>query len=185
MAGLAIIAGGKGLSRRSAWRDIIPAMNQPPLSHLDPSGQARMVDVGGKPETERTAVARGQVVFSEDTLAAVLAGDVKKGDVRAVARLAGIQAAKRTAELIPLCHPIGLTHVEVQIEPCRSPSGMRVEATVQCVGRTGVEMEAMTAVTVACLTVYDMIKGIDRTARITDVRLVAKRGGRSGDIRLE
>jgi cyclic pyranopterin phosphate synthase len=160
-------------------------MSQPPLSHLDPSGQARMVDVGGKPETERTAVARGQVVFSEATLEAVLAGDVKKGDVRAVARLAGIQAAKRTADLIPLCHPIGLTHVEVQVEPSRSPTGMRIEATVQCIGRTGVEMEAMTAVTVACLTVYDMIKGVDRTARITDVRLVAKRGGRSGDIRLE
>jgi cyclic pyranopterin monophosphate synthase len=160
-------------------------MSQPPLSHLDPAGQARMVDVGGKGETERAAVARGRVIFSEATLAAVLAGDTKKGDVRAVARLAGIQAAKRTSDLIPLCHPISLTHVDVQVEPSASPSGMQVEATVQCVGRTGVEMEALTAVAVACLTVYDMIKGIDRAARITDVRLVAKRGGRSGDIRLE
>ena len=160
-------------------------MSEQPLSHLDAAGQARMVDVGGKTETERTAVARGQVLFSAATLAAVMAGDIKKGDVRGVARLAGIQAAKRTSDLIPLCHPIGLTHVELQIEPSQSPSGMQVEATVQCVGRTGVEMEAMTAVTIACLTIYDMIKGIDRTARITDVRLVAKRGGRSGDIRLE
>ncbi len=160
-------------------------MSQSPLSHLDPSGQARMVDVGGKSETERAAVARGRVIFSDTTLAAVLAGDTKKGDVRAVARLAGIQAAKRTSELIPLCHPISLTHVDVQVEPSEFPSGMQVEATVQSFGRTGVEMEALTAVTVACLTVYDMIKGIDRTARITDVRLVAKRGGRSGDIRLE
>jgi cyclic pyranopterin phosphate synthase len=144
-----------------------------------------MVNVGNKAETARAAVARGQVLFSEATLAAVLAGDLKKGDVRSVARLAGIQAAKRTSELIPLCHPIGLTHVDVQVEPSRAPSGMQVEATVECVGRTGVEMEALTAVTVACLAVYDMIKGIDRTARITDVRLVAKRGGRSGDLQLE
>lgn len=144
-----------------------------------------MVDVSDKPESEREAVARGMVVFSAETLAAVAAGDLRKGDVRAVARLAGIQAAKRTSELIPLCHPVPLTHVEVQVEASETPPGMQVEATVRCVGRTGVEMEALTAVAVACLAVYDMVKGIDRAARIADIRLIAKRGGRSGEIRLE
>ncbi len=155
------------------------------LSHLDDRGQARMVDVSGKAETEREAVARGRVVLSQQSLKAVLAGDLKKGDVRAVARLAGIQAAKRTWELIPLCHPIPLTHIEVEVHPSESLPGMEVEAKVQCIGRTGVEMEALTAVSVACLAIYDMVKGIDRSARITEIRLVSKRGGQSGEIVLE
>jgi cyclic pyranopterin phosphate synthase len=142
------------------------AMRDDGLSHLDEHGQARMVDVSGKPETERQAVARGQVAMAPATLEAIRLGDIKKGDVRAVARLAGIQAAKRTWELIPLCHPLQVTHVDVT-------------------GRTGVEMEALSAVAVACLTIYDMVKGVDRRARIGEIRLVSKRGGRSGDVQLE
>ncbi len=144
-----------------------------------------MVDVSGKPETERWAVARGHVVLAPETLRLARAGDLKKGDLRAVAELAGVMAAKRTADLIPLCHPLPLTQVQVEIAFDDDLPGVRVTATARTTGRTGVEMEAMTAVTVAALTVYDMVKGIDRRARITDVRLLEKHGGRSGDLVLE
>ena len=155
------------------------------LSHLDASGRARMVDVSGKPETQRWAVARGHVLLSPETLRLARAGDLKKGDLRAVAELAGVMAAKRTAELIPLCHPLPLTQVQVDLAFDDGLPGVLVTATVRTTGRTGVEMEAMTAVTVAALTVYDMVKGIDRRARITDVRLLEKHGGRSGDLVFE
>jgi len=160
-------------------------MPEDAISHLDESGRARMVDVSGKPETERWAMARGHVVLSPETLQKARAGDLKKGDLRAVAELAGVMAAKRTADLIPLCHPIALTQVQVEVGFDDGLPGVVVTSTVRTTGRTGVEMEAMTAVTVAALAVYDMVKGIDRRARITDVRLLEKHGGRSGDLVLE
>jgi cyclic pyranopterin phosphate synthase len=150
------------------------------LTHLDPSGRARMVDVGEKPATERRAVARAVVRVSPDTAQRVRAGDAPKGDVLGVARIAGIQAAKRTAELIPLCHPLALTFVGVEgsIDPDAGVITLTAEARTN--GPTGVEMEAMTAATVAALTVYDMVKGIERGAEIAEVVLVEKSGGRSG-----
>lgn len=144
-----------------------------------------MVDVGGKPETERVAVARGVVRVSSETLATAREGNLKKGDLIGVAELAGVMAAKRTADLIPLCHPLSLTHINVELEFAEDPPRIEVKAEVQTLGRTGVEMEALTAVSVASLTVYDMIKGLERGARITDIRLVEKRGGSSGDLVLE
>jgi cyclic pyranopterin phosphate synthase len=155
------------------------------LTHLDKAGAANMVDVSEKPITERTAIAEGAVVMASKTLALILSGDAKKGDVIGTARVAGIMAAKRTHELIPLCHPIGLSKVAVEIEPDDALPGLRVRATAKVAGRTGVEMEALTAVSVACLTVYDMAKAVDRGMRITDVRLVEKRGGRSGTWRAQ
>lgn len=155
------------------------------LTHLDDSGQAAMVDVGSKPDTERVAIARGEVVMQPETLVLIRQGDVKKGDVLGVARLAGIMAAKRTAELIPLCHPLQLTHVALELQADDSLPGIRLEATVRTIGKTGVEMEALTAVSVAALTVYDMAKAVDRTMRIDGVRMVEKHGGRSGSIILE
>lgn len=155
------------------------------LTHLDDTGQAAMVDVGGKPDTERVAIARGEVVMQPETLALIRQGNVQKGDVLGVARLAGIMAAKRTAELIPLCHPLQLTHVDLDLHADDSLPGIRLEATVRTVGKTGVEMEALTAVSVAALTVYDMAKAVDRTMRIDGVRMVEKHGGRSGSIILE
>ena len=153
----------------------------PQLTHLDESGRARMVDVGDKAVTERRAVARAVVELSADTARAVDAGDAPKGDVLGVARIAGIQAAKRTAELIPLCHPLALTFVGVEgsVEEDR----IELVAEARTTGQTGVEMEALTAASVAALTVYDMIKGIDRGARIGCVELVEKAGGKSGDWR--
>jgi cyclic pyranopterin monophosphate synthase len=151
------------------------------LTHIDARGQARMVDVGGKAETERVAVAAGRVVMAQATLAAIRAGDVKKGDVLSAARIAGVMAAKRTGELIPLCHPIALTHVSVDI--AENADGLEVRAEARTFGRTGVEMEAMTAVSIACLTIYDMAKALDRGMRIEAIRLVEKRGGKSGDWR--
>jgi cyclic pyranopterin monophosphate synthase len=150
------------------------------LSHLDKAGAANMVDVSDKPVTERTAIAEGAVVMAAKTLALIQDGNAKKGDVIGTARLAGIMAAKRTHELIPLCHPIGLSKIAVEIEPDGSLPGLRVRATAKVAERTGVEMEALTAVSVACLTIYDMAKAVDRGMRITDVHLVEKRGGRSG-----
>jgi cyclic pyranopterin phosphate synthase len=150
------------------------------LSHLDEAGAAAMVDVGAKPVTERVAVAEGAVAMAAETLAMIRAGDAKKGDVVGTARIAGIMAAKRTAELIPLAHPIGLTAVTVDIEADEALPGLRVRATANIAERTGVEMEALTAVAVACLTIYDMAKAVDRGMEITGVRLVEKRGGRSG-----
>lgn len=156
-----------------------------PISHLDEHGRARMVDVGDQPETERWAVARAAVQVSPETLRLILSGDVKKGDVRRTAELAGVMAAKRTPELIPLCHPVPLSHVEVQAEPDPMLPGIRITATARARSQTGVEMEAMTAAAVAALTVYDMIKGLERGARITDVLLVEKHGGKSGDYLLD
>jgi cyclic pyranopterin phosphate synthase len=150
------------------------------LTHLSDEGRADMVDVGDKPVTARTATAAGAVVMSEATMRLILAGDAKKGDVIAAARLAGIMAAKKTAELIPLCHPLMLTKISVEIEADQALPGLRVSATARLDGKTGVEMEALTAVAVACLTIYDMAKAADRFMRITDIRLVEKSGGRSG-----
>lgn len=152
------------------------------LTHLDETGQAHMVDVGAKPDTERLAVARGEVVMRPETLALIRAGNIKKGDVLTVAQLAGVMAAKRTAELIPLCHPLPLTHVEVEISLDDELPGVRITATARTVGKTGVEMEALTAVSVAALTIYDMAKAVEKTMRIQNIRLVEKHGGRSGDI---
>ncbi len=151
------------------------------LTHLDPSGRARMVDVGDKADTSRVAVARGAVLMRPETAGLIAAGNVKKGDVVAVAQLAGIMAAKRTSELIPLCHPLPLTHVEVHVTPNPDAGRVDIEATVRVSGKTGVEMEALTAVAAAGLTIYDMAKAVDRSMRIGDIRLVHKSGGRSGD----
>jgi cyclic pyranopterin phosphate synthase len=157
----------------------------PGLSHLDSSGEANMVDVGAKAETERLAVAEGVVTMRPETLRAILAGDAKKGDVIGTARIAGIMAAKRTHELIPLCHPLLLTRVSVDIHPDDALPGLRVTATARVTGRTGVEMEALTAASVACLTIYDMAKAIDRGMVLGGIRLVEKRGGKSGDYRAD
>jgi cyclic pyranopterin phosphate synthase len=154
-------------------------------SHFDDQGRARMVDVGEKAESRRWAVARGMVLVSASTLDEIRRGTLKKGDLRAVAELAGVMAAKRTSELIPLCHPLALDHVEVRVELCDEPPAIAITARAEATGKTGVEMEALTAVAVAALTVYDMIKASERSARITDVRLVEKHGGRSGDVTLE
>jgi cyclic pyranopterin monophosphate synthase len=150
------------------------------LTHLDESGRARMVDVGAKPATERRAVARATVRVSTKTASRVLAGDAPKGDVLGVARIAGIQAAKRTSELIPLCHPLALTFVGVEASIDTEAGAISLTAEARTTGPTGVEMEAMTAASVAALTVYDMVKGIERGAEIAEVVLVEKSGGRSG-----
>jgi cyclic pyranopterin phosphate synthase len=155
------------------------------LTHIGAAGEARMVDVSQKPATERVAIAEGRVVMRPETLALIRSGDAKKGDVLGTARIAGIMAAKRTHELIPLCHPIALTKVTVDLDGDDSLPGVVVRAEVKTVGATGVEMEALTAVTVACLTVYDMAKAVDRGMRIEAVRLVDKRGGKSGHWRAE
>ena len=150
------------------------------LSHFDERGQAHMVDVGDKAETERMAVATGGVVMRPETLQRIRAGTAAKGDVLGVARIAAIQGAKRTAELIPLCHPIALTHVSVDFSFDEVRSAVRCTATAHSRGRTGVEMEALTAVTVGLLTIYDMCKAVDRGMRFEGVRLLEKRGGKSG-----
>jgi cyclic pyranopterin phosphate synthase len=150
------------------------------LTHIDDSGAARMVDVSDKEATRRTAVARGRVVMEPATLALIESGEAKKGDVLATARIAGIMAAKRTHELIPLCHPLALAQVVVDLELDRDTSSVEVTATVRLSARTGVEMEALTAVSVACLTIYDMVKAVDRGMKVTDIRLTHKSGGKSG-----
>jgi cyclic pyranopterin phosphate synthase len=150
------------------------------LTHLDAAGAARMVDVSAKAHTERIAIAEGAVAMLPATLDLVLSGNAKKGDVLGTARIAGIMAAKRTHELIPLCHPLSLTGVALDLDADASLPGIRVRARVRTTGQTGVEMEALTAVSVACLTVYDMVKAVDRGARITEVALLEKSGGRSG-----
>ena len=152
------------------------------LSHLDESGRARMVDVGHKPDSERLAIARGEIVMRAETLALIRAGAIKKGDVLTVAQLAGVMAAKRTAELIPLCHPLPLTQIVVDLELDSDLPGVKIQATVRTTGKTGVEMEALTAVSVAALTVYDMAKAAEKTMRIQNVRLVEKHGGQSGNV---
>ncbi len=153
------------------------------LTHIDKKGEARMVDVSDKAATSRTAVAEGFVAMQAKTLALLQSGDTPKGDVLATARIAGIMAAKRTHELIPLCHPLNLTKVAVHLEPQKKPAGVRVTAEVKTAGQTGVEMEALTAVSVACLTLYDMLKAVDRAMSFEGIRLLEKSGGRSGDWR--
>ena len=153
------------------------------LTHVDSKGAARMVDVGAKPATDRRATARGKLLVSRETLELVRTGSAPKGDVLAAARIAGIMAAKRTPDLIPLCHPLPLSHAAVDL--VLESDGIAIEATVGTTAPTGVEMEALTAVTVAGLTLYDMLKAVERGARLTDVRLVAKSGGRSGEFRAE
>ncbi len=150
------------------------------LTHLDKTGAAHMVDVGAKAVTERIAIAEGAVTMKPATLDLIVSGNARKGDVIGAARIAGIMAAKRTHELIPLAHPLALTSVTVDIEPDAELPGLRVRATAKLAGKTGVEMEALTAVSVACLTVYDMAKAVDRGMAITGIRLVEKRGGKSG-----
>lgn len=151
-----------------------------PLTHISSAGEARMVDVSAKAATERLAVAQGCVTMSKETLDIVRRGDAAKGDVLGTARIAGIMAAKRTSELIPLCHPLALSKVTVDIETDPALPGCRVTATVKVTGPTGVEMEALTAVSVACLTIYDMIKAVERGAQIDGIRLIEKSGGKSG-----
>ena len=156
-------------------------MTGPSLTHIDAGGEANMVDVGDKQETVRIAVAEGHVRMKPETLALILDGNARKGDVIATARLAGIMAAKQTSSLIPLCHPLMLTKVSVDITADENLPGLRVESMAKLTGRTGVEMEALTAVSVACLTIYDMAKAADREMEIGGVRLCRKSGGRSGD----
>ena len=155
------------------------------LSHLDDAGRARMVDVTAKDETVRVAVARGRIVMQPETLRLLLAGEIAKGNVLTTAQVAGIMAAKHTHELIPMCHPLLLTGIDVQLEPDETESAVEIRATVRVTGKTGVEMEALTAVSVAALTVYDMCKAADRGMHIENVRLLSKSGGKSGDYSAE
>ncbi len=155
------------------------------LTHLDESGRAKMVDVGHKTDTERVAVARGSVTMQPETLRLIIEGNLKKGDVLTVAQLAGVMAAKRTSDLIPLCHPLLLSHINVTCTPNEAESRVDIEATVRLRGKTGVEMEALTAVSVAGLTIYDMAKAVDRGMHINNVRVVHKSGGQSGTFTIE
>jgi cyclic pyranopterin monophosphate synthase len=155
------------------------------LTHIDQSGAAVMVDVGDKAVTQRVAVAEGCIVMLPETLALITAGQAKKGDVLGIARIAGIMAAKKTHELIPLCHPLLLTKATIELVPDDALPGIRVTATVKVGGQTGVEMEALTAVSVACLTIYDMAKAVDRAMRIEGIRVIEKQGGKSGHFRAD
>lgn len=159
--------------------------DNPRLTHLDEKGAARMVDVGSKPDTERIAIAAGTVYMKPTTLALIRQGALKKGDVLTVARIAGMMAAKKTSELIPLCHPIALTHLDVELTLDEPASAVQIVATARTTGKTGVEMEALTAVSVAALTVYDMAKAVDREMRLSDIRLLEKHGGQHGDYKAE
>ena len=155
-------------------------MSEKELSHLNQKGEAHMVDVGDKKITKRTAIAMGQISMLDETLKLVVEGKAKKGDVIATARIAGIMAAKKTSDLIPLCHPLALTKVVVDIEPTPELPGLVVTATASLSGKTGVEMEALCAVSIACLTLYDMLKAVDRAMIISEIKLVEKQGGKSG-----
>ena len=157
-------------------------MTDPKLTHLDESGRAHMVDIGAKPDTERSAVAKGEVLMKRATLDLIRAGTMKKGDVLTVAQLAGIMGAKRTSELIPLCHPLPLISIDVDLGLDEALPGVLITATARTTGKTGVEMEALTAVSVAALTIYDMAKAAEKTMKIQNIRLVEKRGGQSGDV---
>jgi cyclic pyranopterin monophosphate synthase len=157
----------------------------PDLTHLSAAGQAQMVDVSGKAATERVAVAEGRIVMRKATLGLALSGNAKKGDVFGAARIAAIMAAKKTHDLIPLCHPLGLNQVSVDFEPDQALPGIRVRALAKVLGQTGAEMEALTAVSIACLTIYDMLKAADRSMRIEAIALVRKSGGKSGDFSRE
>jgi len=152
------------------------------LTHLDNAGRAHMVDVGAKPETERIAIAKGEVKLRPETVQLIQQGLMKKGDVLTVAQIAGIMGAKKTSELIPLCHPIPLTQVEVELSVSEDLPGVLITSKARTSGKTGVEMEALTAVSVAALTVYDMVKAVEKTGRIQNIRLVEKHGGQSGDV---
>lgn len=162
-----------------------PMRDKPALTHIGASGEAHMVDVGDKRATSRTAIAEGTVIMKPETLATILSGNAKKGDVLATARIAGIMAAKKTHELVPLCHPLLLTKVTVDIEPDDSLPGLKVTALARVNGQTGVEMEALTAASVTCLTIYDMAKAVDKGMVITGIRLLEKTGGKSGTWRAE
>ncbi|HZD89866.1 MAG TPA: cyclic pyranopterin monophosphate synthase MoaC [Pseudolabrys sp.] len=181
------MAGGTKTPKKPAAAAGTPkaAPGQTPLTHIGQRGEARMVDVGGKPQTERVAVAEGKVIMRTETLDLVIAGNALKGDVLGAARLAGIMAAKRTHSLIPLCHPLPITKVEIEINPEHALPGFLVQATVKVTGQTGVEMEALTAVSVACLTIYDMVKAVERGMRIEGIRLLEKYGGKSGHYKAE
>jgi cyclic pyranopterin phosphate synthase len=152
------------------------------LTHFDEQGRARMVDIGHKPDTERIAIARGEIHMKQETLNLIRAGQIKKGDVLTVAQIAGISASKRTSELIPLCHPLPLTKIDVDLALDDSVPGVLITATAKTIGKTGVEMEALTAVSIAALTVYDMAKAAEKTMRIQNIRLLEKHGGQSGDV---
>jgi cyclic pyranopterin phosphate synthase len=160
---------------------MVSSTDPKPLTHIGADGEARMVDVSDKAATDRIAIAEGRVRMGTSTLRTILAGDAKKGDVIGAARIAGIMAAKKTADLIPLCHPLSLNKISIEISPDEALPGLAVRAETRCVGPTGVEMEALTAVSVACLTIYDMAKAIDRGMSIEAVRLIEKRGGKSGE----
>ncbi|MDK1028325.1 MAG: cyclic pyranopterin monophosphate synthase MoaC [Anaerolineae bacterium] len=157
-------------------------MPDPKLTHLDQDGQVRMVDVSGKPDTERTAIAKAEIHMLPTTLKLIRDGLIKKGDVLTIAQIAGISAAKRTSELIPLCHPLPLTNVKVELSLDEKLPGIVVIGTAKTIGKTGVEMEALTAVSVAALTIYDMAKSAEKTIRIHNIRLIEKHGGQSGDV---
>ena len=177
-----VVRGKKAALRRAKPNaKSAPLMSNAELTHIDPRGQARMVDVSAKNATERLAIAEGRVIMRKETLDLVLAGNALKGDVLGAARLAGIMAAKRTHGLIPLCHPLPITKVEIEIDPEHALPGFLVRATVKVTGQTGVEMEALVAVSIACLTVYDMVKAVERGMRIEGIRLLRKSGGKSGD----
>ncbi|RPH61736.1 MAG: cyclic pyranopterin monophosphate synthase MoaC [Chloroflexi bacterium] len=160
-------------------------MNKPKLTHVDETGHARMVDVSAKPDSERTAVARGEVHMKKGTFDLIQAGALKKGDVLTVAQIAGILGAKHTSTLIPLCHPLPLTNIDVDLALDEALPGVIITATAKTTGKTGVEMEALTAVSVAALTVYDMAKAAEKTMRIQNIRLLEKHGGQSGDVKNE
>ena len=177
--------GKKTIAPPAKGKKATPMLGNAELTHIDERGQARMVDVGGKAATERVAVAEGKVIMRRETLDLVVAGNAAKGDVLGAARLAGIMAAKRTHGLIPLCHPLPITKVEIEIDAEHSLPGFRVQATVKVTGQTGVEMEALVAVSIACLTIYDMVKAVERGMRIEGVRLLEKYGGKSGHYRAE
>ena len=152
----------------------------PKLSHFNDQGQAHMVDVSNKDITSRIAMAKGRIIMKAETLAIIMDGSAKKGDVLGIARLAGIMAAKKTSELIPLCHPLPISKITIDIEPITSENSIEIQSTVKTTGQTGVEMEALTAVSIAALTVYDMVKAVDKTMKITDIRVILKDGGKSG-----
>ncbi len=154
--------------------------SSPEFTHLDEKGRVRMVDVGDKDVTTRRAKARGTVLMAEETLGMIISQDLKKGDALSAARIAGIMAAKRASDIIPLCHPLALSHVNVTVDPKPGQGRLEIEAEVRCEGRTGVEMEALTAVAGAALTIYDMVKAVDRDVILTDIKLMEKSGGQSG-----
>ena len=172
-------------SKRGPAKKKAPLLGDAELTHIDQRGQARMVDVSAKSATERVAVAEGKIIMRKETLDLVLAGNAMKGDVLGAARLAGIMAAKRTHGLIPLCHPLPITKVAIEINPEHALPGFLVQATVKVTGQTGVEMEALTAVSIACLTIYDMVKAVGRGMRIEGIRLLHKSGGKSGTYNAE